>query len=142
MQAAIDACPTAPTERERSDLPFRRDIDPTITARGSVASLMIFGRATRHVVKTARKATDTRRNSRQTRSATYVLPFSEQKGKTGRSADPSAGPQEQCAPRYPLESSPIFRQVNRGKQALESDQFTVTHHAVHCGKKIGFLSDV
>jgi hypothetical protein len=67
---------------------------------------------------TARKPADPQSNSRQTGSATYVLPFPEQKGKMGCSADPSTGPQEQCAPRYPLESSRIFGQATGGKQAL------------------------
>jgi hypothetical protein len=94
--------------------------------------LMVFGRDSRCLLKTARKAADYRPFSRQTRSATYVLPFPEQKGKMGCSAAPSTGPQEQCAPRYPLESSPIFEQVTGGKQALESEQFTVTPYAVDC----------
>jgi hypothetical protein len=57
-----------------------------------------------------------------------VLPFPEQKAKVTFSAALSPSPEEQYAPRYPLESSLIFGQVAGGKRALETDQFPVTHH--------------
>jgi hypothetical protein len=91
--------------------------------------LVVVGRDTHSLVKTAREPTYTRPNSCQTRSAFYVLPYSEQKGKWADRADPSYDPQEQCAPRHPLESSPIFGQLTGGKQALETDQSPVTHNA-------------
>jgi hypothetical protein len=64
----------------------------------------------------------------QTRSATYVLPFSEQNGKMGWPVDEGAGSQELRAARYPLKSSPNFGQMTGGKRALGADQLPVTHH--------------
>jgi hypothetical protein len=44
---------------------------------------MVLGRDARSLAYDRAKSADIRINSRQTRSATYVLPFSEQNGKTG-----------------------------------------------------------
>jgi hypothetical protein len=52
-----------------------------------------------------------------------VLLFLEQKAKVTFSAALIPNPEEQCAPRYPLESSLIFGQVTGSQGALETDQF-------------------
>jgi hypothetical protein len=87
-----------------------------------------------HGIKSACKTGVVCPEGRQTRSATYVLPFSEQNGKIGRPMTQSSDLPEQCASRHPLESSPNFGQVTGGKRALKSDQFTVTHDAASCGR--------
>jgi hypothetical protein len=47
---------------------------------------------------------------------------------------------KKCAPRLPVERSPLLKQVTSSKQALKTDQFPVTPYAADCGKKIYYLS--